>query len=173
MNAPIFTPSELAGATSAETAVVIPDYPYGFRLRCQMRVWVEFRKGKGFRYVTQTSNPKVPGLVWNKPKAGTYWRVSLAIAQKEAGHLVPAGLSEYASLPEYVDFLANHGPALSPDARASLTYFQDCKAAHERACAEQGVTNIFDAHVTPEQRAEIKRAGVRVMIAHHKAGTDY
>lgn len=62
----------LWGHNSAETAYVVADYPYGFRLRCQIRYWLEYRKGKGFRFVSQTTNPKRPGEVWNKPKASTY-----------------------------------------------------------------------------------------------------
>lgn len=58
--------------TSPETASLMPDSPYGFRLRCQMRVWLESRKGHGYRMMTQTSNPKNAGLVWNKPKASIY-----------------------------------------------------------------------------------------------------
>jgi hypothetical protein len=63
------------GHTSAETAYLVPDYPYG-RLRCKIRYWVETAtkgSGKGEqRWVSQTTNPKVPGEVWNKPKASTY-----------------------------------------------------------------------------------------------------
>jgi hypothetical protein len=58
--------------TSPETAYIVHDYPYGFKLRCQIRYWIEFKKGHGFRFVSQTSNPKRPSLVWNKPKAGIY-----------------------------------------------------------------------------------------------------
>lgn len=57
---------------SPETAHVQPDYPYGRRLRCQRRVWVETNPRYGMRLVTQTSNPKRAKLVWNTPHAGTY-----------------------------------------------------------------------------------------------------
>jgi hypothetical protein len=73
--------------TSPETAYVIADYPYGFRLRCQKRVWVEYRKGKGYRLVEQTSNPKLSGLVWNKPKAGTYSDIAMALYLDENQHV--------------------------------------------------------------------------------------
>lgn len=46
--------------TSPETASIIDDYPYGFRLRCTMRVWLEYRKGHGYRMMSQTTNPKKP-----------------------------------------------------------------------------------------------------------------
>ena len=57
---------------SAETAYVVDDYPYGFRLRCKIRYWLEYQPKKGFRLVSQTTNPKLQGEVWNKPKASTY-----------------------------------------------------------------------------------------------------
>ena len=53
----------LVGHTSPETAHVTIDYPYGFRLRCQRREWLEYKPKKGYRFVTQTSNPK-PGACW-------------------------------------------------------------------------------------------------------------
>jgi hypothetical protein len=70
---PTVTP--LMGHTSAETAYVVEDYPYG-SLRCKMRYWIETgtkgaTKGKQ-RVVSQTTNPKRPGEFWNKPKPGTY-----------------------------------------------------------------------------------------------------
>jgi len=62
----------LGGHTSQETAFVVDDYPYGFRLRCKIRYWLEFKPRHGFRFVSQTTNPKREGEVWNKPKASTY-----------------------------------------------------------------------------------------------------
>lgn len=34
----------LSGHTSPETAYVVDDYPYGFRLRCKIRYWIETKK---------------------------------------------------------------------------------------------------------------------------------
>lgn len=167
----MFTSAQLAAAVSPETAVVIQDYPYGYTLRCKMRVWVEFKKGKGFRYCTQTTNPKAAGETWNKPKAGTYSRVSMAIAQDDNGHLNPVALSEYSDLPEYEKFTADHGANLSEPAAASLTFYHDVKRAYKAACAERGIVNIYDA--TPDQQRAVKLAYLPVIAAHVKAGTDY
>lgn len=65
--------------------VVVKDYPYGFKLRTTMTHWVEFKKGHGFRHVTQTVNPKTGKL--NKPKEGTYCPVML-LATLNDGHVV-------------------------------------------------------------------------------------
>ena len=62
----------ILGAISAETAFVQPDYPYGRRLRCERRCWVETNPRYGMRFMTQTTNPKRPGRVWNKPDNRTY-----------------------------------------------------------------------------------------------------
>lgn len=66
----------LSGHTSAESAYLVKDYPYGRRLRCQIRYWIETAtKGSAKseqRWVSQTTNPKAPGHPWNKPKPSTY-----------------------------------------------------------------------------------------------------
>ena len=58
------------------------NYPYG-RLHCTAHFSVEFKKGKGFRSVFQTINPKTGRL--NNPKKGTYSMLMLPIEQ-ENGH---------------------------------------------------------------------------------------
>ena len=66
----------LSGHNSPETAYVVEDYPYGFRLRCKIRYWLEYRAGAsyGFRLCSQTTNPKSTfgGEMWNKPKKSTF-----------------------------------------------------------------------------------------------------
>lgn len=49
---------------------VVEDYPYGFRLRTQLKAYTEFNNKKGYREVTQTLNPKTNR--WNKEKKSTY-----------------------------------------------------------------------------------------------------
>src|SRR6266700_3003188 len=74
------------GHTTLETAYLVNDYPYGFRLRCKIRYWLEYKRGHGFRLVSQTTNPKRPGEVWNKPKASTYGGLA-AMYLDEKGHV--------------------------------------------------------------------------------------
>lgn len=47
----------------------VNNYPYG-RLKCEMTFSVEFKKGKGFRAVRQSVNPKTGRI--NNPKKSTY-----------------------------------------------------------------------------------------------------
>lgn len=91
---------------SEETAYLIADYPYGFRLRCQMKVWLEFKEGNGWRMVSQTSNPKKPGLVWNTPKKSTYRELGGNLYLDDQSHIQWTGVSIYAALPELEAFAA-------------------------------------------------------------------
>lgn len=66
----------LTGHVDPDTAHLVDDHPYG-GLRCQRRCWVETRviKKTGLteqRFVAQTTHPKRPGTVWNKPKPETF-----------------------------------------------------------------------------------------------------
>ena len=61
--------NQLIGHESPETAYVVEDYPYGFRLRTKIRYWVE-TTNRGQRGVIQTLNPKTGR--WNNPKKTTY-----------------------------------------------------------------------------------------------------
>ena len=78
---------DLKGHTSAETAYVVDDYPYGFRLRCKIRYWLEYNPKLGFRFWSQTTNPKVAGERWNKPKASTYARGIAVMYLNEEDHV--------------------------------------------------------------------------------------
>ena len=81
---------------SPESAYIVKDYPYGFRLRCIIRYWIEYRPKMGFRFCSQTSNPKKAGLVWNKPKCSIYSRFGMAMGfDDNTGYVIHHGLTEY------------------------------------------------------------------------------
>ena len=71
----------LRGHVDEDTAYLVEDYPYGYQLRCQIRYWLHTAESGAkqgqLRFVSQTTNPKVDGHPWNKPKTGTYrpWAV--------------------------------------------------------------------------------------------------
>ncbi len=107
----------IVGASSAETAHVVEDYPYGFRLRCRIRYWIETHPTRGQRVVSQTTNPK-RGDVWNKPKASTYTDLR-AIYLDEQGHVQNAGLTfAYADEPALDAFLSRFGVAFGDEESA-------------------------------------------------------
>lgn len=62
------------GATSPETAIVVNNYPWGFKLKTSQRYWIETTK-HGDRFITQTLNPKTN--VWCNPKKSTYAAVKV------------------------------------------------------------------------------------------------
>lgn len=92
----------LYGHVSQETAHLVDDYPYG-SLRCQIRFWVERHPKRGFRFVSQTLNPKT--LRWNNPKQGTYSLLAMAMFLDEKNHISHASLSEYSSVEDVLSFL--------------------------------------------------------------------
>lgn len=84
----------LSGHTTQDTAYIIEGYPFGFRLRCRKRVWLERDAKKGYRLCSQTTNPKVEGERWNAPKKSTYSMFAV-MGLDEQGHVVWEGCSIY------------------------------------------------------------------------------
>jgi hypothetical protein len=121
----------LSGHTSPETAYVVDDYPYGFRLRCKIRYWLEFKPKKGFRLVSQTTNPKRPGEVWNKPKASTYFLFGGAMYLNEDGHVTWSGLSEYSSGAEAKAWQETYGAGVPEAGRLLLNKWVAAKLAYD------------------------------------------
>ncbi len=69
--------------------ITVTDYPYG-RLRTTVFYSIEFKKGKGFREVFQSINPK--NGVLNKPKLSTYYDI-LVLFTNEIGHVKSAAFN--------------------------------------------------------------------------------
>ena len=120
----------LKGHTSPETAYVVEDYPYGFRLRCKIRYWLEYKPKAGFRLVSQTSNPK-RGDVWNKPKASTYSQFGGCMFLDDNGHVQWKGLSEYSGMKEAQEFQAEFGEGVPEAGREILRRWVAAKVAYE------------------------------------------
>lgn len=121
----------LFGHISPETAYLVEDYPYGFRLRCQIRYWLEYKPKKGFRFVSQTTNPKKPGIVWNKPKASTYSLFGGAMFLDDKGHVDWSGLSEYCSGAEAKAWADKYGAAVPEAGRLLLDKWVAAKLAYD------------------------------------------
>ena len=83
----------LYGHTSETTAYLVEDYPYGFTTRTSIRYWLEHKPKKGWRFVSQTMNPKTGRL--NKPKASTYADWGAAMYLDENGHVKWDGVGPY------------------------------------------------------------------------------
>ena len=128
----------LKGHTSPETAYVVDDYPYGFRLRCKIRYWLEFDPKKGYRFCSQTTNPKVTGEVWNKPKKSTYCRFGgvmlLVDAPEGSSHeheVTWTGLGIYGDVAEIKAWADKYGDALPEEGKEILNVWLRMKARYE------------------------------------------
>jgi hypothetical protein len=117
----------LANHTTPETAYVVNDYPYGFRLRCKIRYWLEYTKGHGFRLCSQTTNPKVSGEVWNKPKKSVYCMLGV-MGLNDEGHVTWTGCNIY-QFSELAEFESIYGTAFDETQKAVCTA---ARAAYER-----------------------------------------
>lgn len=146
--------------TSPETAYTVADYPYGFRLRCQKRYWLESKPNHGHRLVSQTSNPKRPGLVWNAPKAGTYAKIAAVLLLDVNGHVKWDCLSEYSDAPESQKFLDDYRDGLTPATIRQLTVWIVGKVAVAASIAQGG--NLREA-------AEAGRLAMRAHLIAEKA----
>ena len=96
----------LPGHTSEKTAYVVDDYPYGFRLRCKIRYWLEYKSGYGFRLCSQTTNPKLSTEFWNKPKKSTYSDLGV-MGLDEQAHVTWIGITSY-FFDEFDDFCTTY-----------------------------------------------------------------
>jgi hypothetical protein len=120
----------LSGHTSPETAYLVDDYPYGFTLRCKIRYWLEHHPKRGFRFVSQTTNPK-RGHIWNKPKASTYCRFGGCMYLNEEGHVTWSGLTEYCNGAEAQAWLNTFGEGVPEAGQALLRKWVAAKLAYD------------------------------------------
>lgn len=128
----------LKGHISPETAYVVEDYPYGFRLRCKIRYWLEFVKNKGVRFWSQTTNPK-KGNVWNKPKASTYSLFGGCMYLNYDGHVTWSGLSEYCSATEAQTWSDNFRDGTPEACLPTLDEWVRAKRVYEQRRATAGL----------------------------------
>jgi hypothetical protein len=115
--------------TSPDSAYLVEDYPYGFRLRCKIRYWLEYSAKHGWRFVSQTTNPKA-GDRWNKPRASTYVKFGAAMYLDDAGHVQWSGLSEYSSAEEATRWLEVYGAGVPASGQALARKFVAAKVAY-------------------------------------------
>jgi len=95
----------LYGHNSEQTAYLVEDYPYGFRERCRIRFWLEKNDSKGFRFCSQTENPKTKR--WNNPKRSTYSKIAGVMFLDEENHVQWTAISEYGESDKALQFVKN------------------------------------------------------------------
>ena len=122
----------LSGHTTPETAYLVEDYPFGFRLRCKIRYWLEYKSSQGYRLVSQTTNPKVSYEHWNKPKASTYAMFGGVMFLDEKNHVHWEGLTGTEELPELEEFMAGYGHTLPEEGQKRLAHLIRVKQAYDQ-----------------------------------------
>lgn len=108
----------LTGHTSAESGFVVADYPYGFRLRTQIRYWIETKKNQGQRFVSQTLNPK--NGKWNKPKAGTYSEIKCLTRNPKNGYISTDSLRFNDTDEEIESYIERHKESIEEYERVTI-----------------------------------------------------
>ena len=93
----------LYGYDSMENSYLVGDYPYGARLRCKIRYWLEVSGSKGFRFCSQTEDPR--NGRWNNPKKSTYATLAGCLYLDEKDHVQWDGLTEYSDGAKALDFV--------------------------------------------------------------------
>jgi hypothetical protein len=131
----------LKGHVSPETAYVVDDYPYGFRLRCKIRYWLEFKENQGFRLVSQTTNPKAAGTFWNKPKASTYCRFGGCMILNDEGHVTWHGLTEYCNGAKAASYRDTYGEGVPEAGQKLLDTWVKAKLAYDARKVQVVVIN--------------------------------
>lgn len=162
------------GHTSEETALVVDDYPYGYKLRTQIRYWIETVAKRGDRFVSQTLNPKTGR--WNKPKKSTYVEIGVIYIEAETGHVKWAGLHTHATSEVEEAFLSAVGvDNLNELQKKKLAEIRGWRKVFENVTFE---VKAVPASETAEERAakdaeqaEInRRIGRAVAIESHREG---
>lgn len=144
----------LYGHETAETAFVVEDYPYGYRLRCKIRYWIEYKPGKGYRYMSQTTNPKADHR-WNKPKAGVYHLVAMAMYKDASGHVHYSCASEYTSAEAFLAFVKQFAGGYQHKAR--LAEWASRKADYLNLLIDRKIVWTINGIPKPESEADIER----------------
>lgn len=133
----------LRGHVSQDTAYLVPDYPYGYSERCQIRYWLHTAtKGSAagkVRLMSQTTNPKRPGQPWNKPKPSTYARWAVLI-EDSRGHVTWWAVNDW-------------GPRPCDDLLMRVRTIYDQLDEQERA----GYQRLLDLSITRSHRDEWER----------------
>ncbi len=149
------------GHVSPETAYVVNDYPYG-RLRCTIKFWLEMSPKKGFRFVSQTINPK-NGRV-NAPKPSTYARLGACMYLDEQGHCTWRALTEYSSAEDIMKFAQDFPSAdfsiVREFVRAAIPFRQ--KQAEGKVSLRWKINGVEQEKSEDEQKDERDKAAVEL-----------
>lgn len=147
----------LYGHTSEATAYLVDDYPYGFRERTQIRYWLEHKPKKGWRFVSQTMNPKTSR--WNKPKASTYTDWGAAMYLDENGHVQWTGVGAYSTDEQILSFVREF-----PEAQNELRKVVPAKMKHLRGMISGDIYFTINGVKKEQSEADIERLNKELAV---------
>lgn len=151
----------LYGHASPETSYFVADYPYGFRLRCQIRYWIEEHPKLGFRFCSQTTNPK-RGWAWNAPKKGTYCTIAECLYLDGEGKVKSYGVTEHSDVQQAGFFAWTFPDATAQIAR--LRWWAKKKAGFNRAYAAGKVGFTLNGVPVKESAEDLARHAAEAEI---------
>ncbi len=153
----------LYGHTSEATAYFVHDYPYGFRERTQIRYWLEEKPKKGWRFVSQTMNPKTAR--WNKPKASTYAEWGAAMYLDGNGHVQWEGIGPYSDDSKILAFVRTF-----PQAKTALKKIVPAKLRYLRGRISGEIVMTVNKVPQPVSEADVERWNAEAAIWEEIAG---
>ena len=119
---------------SEVNSYLVNDYPYGFSLRCKIRYWLEYSEKLGYRFCSQTSNPK-KNDIWNKPKKSTYSNISACMFLDGDNYVTYTGLTNYSNLKECLLWKELYYEGLSDVGKQRLDEWIKTKTIYEEKIA--------------------------------------
>lgn len=129
---------------------MVSDYPYG-GTRCRIRFWLEHNPKKGFRFCSQTENPKT--LRWNAPKRSTYSLLAACMYLDEKGHVQWDTVNEYSNVDKVAEFVNLFPVAATKILKAWCLK----KAVYARGRAEGKIQFTINGEVRPDSEEEIRK----------------
>lgn len=148
----------LYGHTDENSAYLVNDYPYGFKLRTKIRYWLESDPKKGFRFVSQTMNPKTER--WNAPKKSTYSTFGGCMYLDNNDHVQWSGVTEYSDAKNFLEYINDFPKAdfslIKKWAAAKIYYYK--KIAAGTHALRTTVNGVLVPVTDLEQENEMNRA---------------
>jgi len=133
---------------SADNAVVVDNYPWGYKLRTKRKYWIETTK-RGDRLCYQTLNPKTDK--WCAVKKSTYSGIEV-LYENEDGHIKTIGLDpQWATKESLAHFQKNVDVTKLTDAQRAKI----CEAKtilHVNKFVKVEITNV--TMMDPEEKAK-------------------
>lgn len=144
------------GHESQETAYVVNDYPWGFRLRTQIRYWIESKDAKngGQRFVSQTMNPKTGK--WCAPKKTTYCDIIIMFLD-ENNHIKYDYLISYSKKEHLDEFKETHLEKLTDFQKEKLKMLLAIENIMQHVTVEIKPSPIGSVSLFSKDPAEIEK----------------